>query len=118
MKISFSLPQADLPRIQDRQRSNSLTAAIDTHGADGGTLSTRRSISSAMRSTTRPARSNCARPIANADSRLVPGQLVDVGVTLERAQGAIVVPHDAVNLGPNGHYVYVVAGRQSRRCAT
>ena len=45
---------------------------------------------------------------ANADSRLVPGQLVDVGVTLNAIKGAIVVPHDAVNLGPTSRFVYVV----------
>ena len=44
----------------------------------------------------------------NADSRLVPGQLVDVGVTLNALKSVTVVPHDAVNLGPNGRFVYVV----------
>jgi multidrug efflux system membrane fusion protein len=38
----------------------------------------------------------------------VPGQLVDVGVTLDTLKGVIVVPHDAVNLGPTSRFVYVV----------
>jgi multidrug efflux system membrane fusion protein len=38
----------------------------------------------------------------------VPGQLVDVGVKLNALKAATVVPREAVNLGPNGHYVYIV----------
>jgi membrane fusion protein, multidrug efflux system len=45
---------------------------------------------------------------ANADSALVPGQLVDVVVELADLPGAIVVPREAVNTGSNGTYVYVV----------
>lgn len=107
VKVSFALPQADLPRIQDRQRSNNLTAAIDTHGAAGGHLdATIDFIGNAIDNTTGTIELRAT--YANADSRLVPGQLVDVGVTLNALNGVTVVPHDAVNLGPNSHFVYVV----------
>ena len=43
----------------------------------------------------------------NADQRLVPGQSVNVGVTLNQIAGATVVPRDAVNVGPDASYVYV-----------
>ncbi len=36
---------------------------------------------------------------ANADQRLVPGQNVNVGITMNDIPGATVVPRDAVNLG-------------------
>ena len=45
---------------------------------------------------------------ANEDMRLVPGQLVDVAVALDTLPNAIVVPREAVNVGPDGRYVYVV----------
>src|SRR6185312_15818731 len=45
---------------------------------------------------------------ANQDMRLVPGQLVDVSVALNDLPNAIVVPREAVNIGPDNHYVYVV----------
>jgi multidrug efflux system membrane fusion protein len=45
---------------------------------------------------------------ANEDMRLVPGQLVDVAVALDTLPDAIVVPREAVNVGPDGRYVYVV----------
>jgi multidrug efflux system membrane fusion protein len=43
---------------------------------------------------------------ANADSALVPGQLVDVVVELANIPHAIVVPREAVNTGPTGQYIY------------
>jgi multidrug efflux system membrane fusion protein len=107
VKVSFALPQADLPRIQDRQRSNGLTAAIDAHGPNGGHLdATIDFIGNAIDNATGTIELRAT--YANADSRLVPGQLVDVGVTLNALKGVTVVPRDAVNLGPNSHYVYVV----------
>ena len=44
----------------------------------------------------------------NPELRLVPGQLVDVSANLKTLKQAIVVPRDAVNVGQNGNYVYVV----------
>lgn len=44
----------------------------------------------------------------NADQRLVPGQNVNVSVTMGQIKGATVVPRDAVNLGPDSSYIYVV----------
>jgi multidrug efflux system membrane fusion protein len=44
----------------------------------------------------------------NEDQRLVPGQSVNIGITLDQIQGATVVPRDAVNVGPDSSYVYVV----------
>jgi multidrug efflux system membrane fusion protein len=42
----------------------------------------------------------------NADLRLVPGQLVDVTLLLERVDQAVMVPQEAVNQGQAGQYVY------------
>ena len=107
VKVSFSLPQSDLPQIQDRQRSNGLTALITTHGAGGGQIEAPVDfIGNLIDKTTGTIELRAT--YANADSRLVPGQLVDVGVTMNALKGATVVPHDAVNLGPNSRFVYVV----------
>jgi multidrug efflux pump subunit AcrA (membrane-fusion protein) len=40
--------------------------------------------------------------------RLVPGQTVTVGATINQIPGATVVPRDAVNLGPESSFVLVV----------
>jgi multidrug efflux system membrane fusion protein len=45
----------------------------------------------------------------NLDNALVPGQLVDVAVELDSIPDATIVPHDALNRGTNGEYVYVIS---------
>jgi membrane fusion protein, multidrug efflux system len=45
---------------------------------------------------------------ANADQRLVPGQTVNIAVAMKQLPKAVVVPRDAVNVGPDISYVYVV----------
>ena len=104
VKVSFSLPQSDLPQIQARAGQHALSVMIDMHGArlttpvdfignevddKTGTIELRATFD-------------------NRDLRLVPGQLIDVAVALNSLKNATVVPREAVNDGPNGRYVYVV----------
>jgi multidrug efflux system membrane fusion protein len=107
VKVSLSLPQSDLPRIQNRAAQNALSAAIDTHDAGGKPLQARIDfVGNAVSNTTGTIELRAT--FANADMRLVPGQLVDVSVALDSLPRAIVVPREAVNVGPDGRYVYVV----------
>ena len=107
VKVSFSLAQADLPRIQDRVRAGGLTASIDRHDASGKLIQAPVDfIGNAVSNTTGTIelRAN----YINADASLVPGQLVDVTVALNTLPRALVVPHQAINLGPDGRYVYAL----------
>ena len=104
VKVSFSLPQSDLPRIQARASQHALSVAIDLPGTrltapvdfignevdnKTGTIELRATFD-------------------NRDQRLVPGQMVDVAVALNSLKNAVVVPREAVNDGPDGRYVFVV----------
>jgi multidrug efflux system membrane fusion protein len=107
IKISFALPQADLPRIQARAHANSLVAQIKLHDAGGVDLSAPVGFVNnvvAGNSGTIEMRAS----VPNTDAALVPGQLVDVVVELDQLHNALVVPRDAVNNGPTGQFVYVV----------
>lgn len=107
IKVAFSLPQADLPRIQARQATHSLSVAVDNHGASGKPLSAPVDfVSNAVNGTTGTIELRATFP--NTNGALVPGQLVDVGVKLDLIKNAMAVPHEAVNVGPQGRYVYVV----------
>jgi multidrug efflux system membrane fusion protein len=107
VKVSFSLPQSDLPRIQERQHTGALTASIDTHSTGGKPLVAPIDfVGNAVSNTTGTIELRAT--FANADMSLVPGQLIDVAVALNNLHGAFVVPREAVNVGPNGRYVYVV----------
>jgi multidrug efflux system membrane fusion protein len=108
VKVSFSLPQADLPRIQAMARRHSLVATISLHDLGGQDLQAPVDfIGNAVNNTSGTIELRVNFP--NADSSLVPGQLVDVTVALSEIPGAIVVPREAVNTGPDSQYVYIVS---------
>jgi multidrug efflux system membrane fusion protein len=108
VKVSFSLPQTDLDRIQARQKKEGLVAILDNkRSASGEVLSAPVDFTSnavSGQSGTIELRAD----FANEDLGLVPGQLVDVTVQLDDVPHALIVPRDAVNDGPDGPYVYVV----------
>jgi membrane fusion protein, multidrug efflux system len=107
IKVSFNLPQSDLPRIQARAQHGGLTATVDLHDAGGETLiAPVNFISNAVSNSAGTIELRASFP--NQDNALVPGQLVDVTVALANIKNAIVVPRTAVNLGPDSQYVYVV----------
>ena len=109
IKVSFSLPQADLPRIQTRVHTpEGLKAQIELHDVGGKDISAPVDFVSNMvagASGTIELRAT----VPNLDAALVPGQLVDVVVELATLPDALVVPRDAVNNGPNGQFIYVVS---------
>ena len=108
IKVSFNLPQADLPRIQVRAKQpGGLTAQVKLHDAGGEDVSAPVNfISNMVNATSGTIELRATFP--NIDSALVPGQLVDVVVELATLPNAIVVPREAVNTGATGTYVYVV----------
>ena len=107
IKVSFALPQSDLPRIQARQRSAGLTATVDLRNVGGQTISAPVDfISNAVSATSGTI--ELRSTFENADSSLVPGQLVDVVVEMNNIPNATIVPREAINDGPDGQYVYLV----------
>lgn len=106
VKVSFFLPQSDLPRIQARQRGKGLTATIQVEGSNKTVSAPVDFIGNAVTGTTGTIELRATFP--NTDMTLVPGQLVDVVVELDSIPGATIVPHEAVNEGPDGAYVYAV----------
>jgi len=108
VKISLSLPQSDLPRIQEMQRTKGLTITVNLHDAGGANdiQVPVNFISNAVLGTTGTIELRAT--YANADMALVPGQLVDVTVALSEIPHATLVPREAVNTGPDGQYVYAV----------
>ena len=107
IKVSFNLPQSDLPRIQARAAKGGLSAMVNLHNEGGQNISAPVDfVSNAVSgSGTIELRAN----FLNADRALVPGQLVDVTVSLDDIPQAVVVPRIAVINGPEGNYVYRVS---------
>jgi len=118
VKIAFNLPQGDLPQLQDRLRENQLTVGVrvrkdavatDSNSAEQsdqeipvkvdfiGNVVDDRTGTIELRAT-----------FDNPDLRLVPGELVDVSANLETLKQVVTIPHDALNVGQNVNYVFVV----------
>jgi multidrug efflux system membrane fusion protein len=107
VKISLSLPQSDLPRIQQMARSRGLTITMNLHEVGGEDLTANVDfISNSVTNNTGTIELRATYP--NTDMALVPGQLVDVTVSLAEIPNAILVPREAVNTGPDGQFVYAV----------
>jgi membrane fusion protein, multidrug efflux system len=107
VKVSFFLPQTDLPQIQARMAKEAMTVTIQVHGQGGKTLTAPVDfVSNAVSAQTGTIELRAT--FANLDNVLVPGQLADSSVTVNEIDHAMVVPHDAVNPGPTGSYVWVV----------
>ncbi len=108
VKISMALPQSDLPRIQEMQRTKGLTVNVALHDAGGGNdiQIPVNFISNAVTGNTGTIELRASYP--NENLALVPGQLVDVVVALAEIPNATQVPREAVNTGPDGQFVYAI----------
>jgi multidrug efflux system membrane fusion protein len=105
IKVSMFLPQADLPRIQEQMATRKLMMNLNPGG--GTTISAPVNfVGNQVDAKTGTVELRAT--FDNADFRLVPGQFVDAAVSLDDYPRAIVVPRDAVNTGPDNHYVFVV----------
>jgi multidrug efflux system membrane fusion protein len=108
IKVSFTLPQSALSRIQARQQSKGvLLATLDAKDHAGNLLSAPVDFVSNMVSN-QSGSIELRADFPNTDLSLVPGQLVNVTVQLNDIPGALVVSRDAVNDGPNGAFVFAV----------
>ena len=105
--VAFSLPQSQLPAIRDASagRELSVTALPPGDGgpAENGKLAF---IDNAVDPTTGTI--TLKGIFDNKSDRLWPGQFVNVSLTLRIEPDALVVPTQAVQVGQNGSYVYVV----------
>jgi len=107
VKVSFFLPQTELPRIQDQMRAHKLFATLQVHDFANTRLTAPVDfIANAVDNTTGTVELRAT--FNNEDFRLLPGQLLDVSVSLANLPNVVVVPREAVNQGPQGRYVYVV----------
>jgi len=106
--VAFSLPQRQLPAIRDAASGHDLTVTAQAPG-DGGPLETGKLafIDNAVDATTGTIVLKAV--FDNAKDRLWPGQFVNTSLTLRIEPDALVIPTQAVQVGQNGSYVYVIS---------
>lgn len=105
--VEFAVPEGLLPEIRGRMARATLPVAVapagDAAHPASGTLAF-------VDNTVDPATGTIRlrATFANADRALWPGEFVRVTLTLAEQQGAVVVPAEAVQTGPDGPYVFIV----------
>lgn len=121
VKISFALPQSDLPVLQDRLRDHTLVATIRVRNESGVQLADAANrditvtvdfIGNTINDQTGTVELRAT--FQNPDLRLVPGEVVDVTVRLAVLQNTVRVPREAVNAGQDGSYSFVIEGGIAR----
>jgi multidrug efflux system membrane fusion protein len=117
VKISFNLPQGDLPQLQSRMIEDQLVAGVTARSDVASAASEAQEMALPVKVDfignavdPRTGTIELRATSANPDLRLVPGELVDVSVRLETLNRVTTVPREAVNVGQNGDYVFVVDG--------
>lgn len=112
ISLLFTLPQSDLPSIQDQMSKGPLTVIAYSQDnkikLDEGKLLL---LNNEISGTTGTIQLKAEFP--NHGHRLWPGQLVNAHLLLEMRKEAITVAGSAVQQGQNGTYVYVVKPDQT-----
>ena len=105
--VNFGVPQQFWPEIKKAMSQGNLRARAtipkDTDTVEEGTV---QFVDNAVDSTTGNIHLRAA--FTNAQNRLWPGLYVNLVMTLSQQAGATVVPAQAIMLGDNGSFVYVV----------
>jgi multidrug efflux system membrane fusion protein len=105
--IAFALPQRELPRVRQAMAGGPLTVSATVPGDSGPPLAGNLTfVDNAVDATTGTIQLRAT--FDNTDTRLWPGQFVNVTLTLRVEAAAIVVPDAAVQHGQGGAYVFVV----------
>jgi multidrug efflux system membrane fusion protein len=107
VSVLFTLPQQQLPKVQQAQTKGVLAAeALDVDGKsvlDRGTLQV---VDNQVDPATGTIRMKAEFP--NADLQLWPGQFVNVRLLVDTLDQVVVIPTPAVQRGPSGAFAYVL----------
>ena len=105
--VTFSVPEQNLPDIRQHMAAGSLKVAAQFQSDEGrpeqGNLAF---VDNAVDRTTGTIKLKAE--FKNADKRLWPGQFINVALTLTTQSNAVVVPSEAIQVGPEGQHVFVV----------
>src|SRR5262249_40494610 len=109
ISLIFTLPQTDLPQIQEQQMKTKTPLTVVAYSQDDkieldrGTLGL---INNEILQTTGSIQLKANFP--NKAHRLWPGQLVNARLLLDFRKNGLTVPASVVQRGPNGAYAYVI----------
>ncbi|HLW11407.1 MAG TPA: efflux RND transporter periplasmic adaptor subunit [Casimicrobiaceae bacterium] len=111
VNVSFSVPESILSDVRRYQADGELHVAAETPSSGNPVPGKLSFVDNTTDITTGTIKLKAEFP--NVDKALWPGQFVNVVLTLTMQKNAIVAPTTAVQNGPNGQYVFIVAPNQT-----
>jgi multidrug efflux system membrane fusion protein len=113
ISLSFTLPEQNLHRVQERQAGGEAPKVLavdrDNHTIIGeGKLAV---VDNQIDTSTGTVRLKAT--FSNEDLRLWPGQFVNVRLLIETRKGGLVVPAPVVQRGPDGAFAFVIHDDQT-----
>ncbi len=106
ISVVFTLPEGDLPRVREASTHGALTVLADSSdGRDELARGTLLTADNAVNAASGTIQFKAMFP--NTDDRLTPGQFVSTRLLIDTVHG-VTVPHEAVQHGQDGLYVFAV----------
>jgi multidrug efflux system membrane fusion protein len=105
--VNFNLAESELPALRRAMAEGPVQVAVRPQGDEGAAVVGAVAYFDNSVDTTSGTIAVRAK-FANEDQRLWPGEFVNVSMTTRIDPDAIVVPPEAVQIGQNGDYVFVV----------
>ncbi|MGZ4809767.1 MAG: efflux RND transporter periplasmic adaptor subunit, partial [Thermoanaerobaculia bacterium] len=107
ISVQFAMPERDLQTLRTRAGTQSIPVqAVQTNGSGAVAQGKLSFLDNAVNAQTGTITLKAAFP--NNDRALWPGQYVNIVATLATQANAVVIPSQAVQIGQQGQYVYVV----------
>ncbi len=108
--VLFSLPQDQLPRVYEKLRAGA-SLPVEAYDRDDTTkIATGKLLTIDNQIDPATGTYKLKAVFSNADNVLFPNQFVNIHLLVDIKPGLTVVPSVAIQRGPQGTYVYVVAG--------
>jgi membrane fusion protein, multidrug efflux system len=108
ISVIFSTPEDNLPRIAARMKSGATLPVTVFDRSNVAQLATGSLTTTDNQIDTTTGTVKLRASFANDDGALFPNQFVNARLLVDTLSGAVLVPNAAVQLGPNGNFVYVV----------
>lgn len=105
--VAFSVPQASIPALREAMAAGEVAVSVKLPGSKGEPLVGRVAYIENMLDAA-SGTLGVKATVVNSAEKLLPGEYVQVRAVLRTDPGALVVPEQAVQLGQNGPFVYVV----------
>lgn len=105
--VTFSVPEKHLPRLQKAMGKGPMKVLVKVPGSKEAPHEAQaRFIDNAVDAATGTIQMKAV--LDNRVEKLTPGQFLNVAMTLDKLENAVLVPNDAIQQGAEGNFVYVV----------